>query len=61
MKGKGDINEKRIIFIALLLVGVLSFTAACGSDNNPNNNEHVHNYSNEWSYDDTSHWYAATC
>lgn len=43
---------KKIIFV--LLIPALGVLTGC-------NNSHVHTFDSKWSYNETSHWHAATC
>lgn len=44
---------------SLLILLVALFISGCSSNNS--NVEHVHTYSDEWSYTDNAHWHASTC
>ena len=54
--------SKRILAaFVLVLACVLAFTLAACNDDTPAGEQHKHTYSSEWSFDETSHWHAATC
>ncbi len=55
---------KKILCILLCAVMLLSLLAGCGGGDKTDPTEstkHSHTYAKEWSYDETNHWYQATC
>ena len=62
---------KKIAFVALLLTVAILLAACaqncdgCGGEEptgeHESTGEHEHTFAQEWSYDDTYHWHAATC
>lgn len=55
---------KRILCVLLCALMVMSLFAGCGDPDAttaPKETEHKHSYSKEWSHDNQSHWYEATC
>lgn len=53
---------KRFLSILLCAVMLLSLLAGCGKgDDTTAPTEHKHTYASEWSTNETSHWYQATC
>lgn len=50
---------KKIFSIILSLL--LFFNASCGGTVPGGNNDHIHTFANEYTHNDTHHWYEATC
>lgn len=50
-----------LILIALCLTASCLFLQACGFFSPAEDENHVHTYSEEYSSDDTYHWFASTC
>ena len=48
------IKRHSYVFLVVLVLAMLSLVVACADP-------HVHTYAEERSFDDTHHWYAATC
>lgn len=47
--------KKQITFLTAILFAVSTLIVSCTPES------HTHTFSEEWSYDETNHWYAATC
>lgn len=58
---------KRILLAAVCVILALAMLVSCGGGNGNDNTTttttvvHAHTYNNTWSYDETSHWYGASC
>ena len=58
---------KRILLTAVCVILALAMLVSCGGGNGNDNTTttttvvHAHTYNNTWSYDETSHWYGASC
>ena len=51
---------KRSLYLLLcIILAVTVVLVSCGDD--PAEEVHTHTYSEDWSFDDTNHWYAADC
>lgn len=47
-------KKLKVLIAALLLCLGMTILASCGL-------YHTHTYAEEWSFDETNHWHAATC
>ena len=56
---------KKLILTVLMMCGIIPLITSCGNDSNnetvPKAEEHVHNYSETYSYDNTKHWNECSC
>ena len=57
--------KKKLLVVMLTIVSTLTLVcglSACNkNESEDNGGTHSHTYANDWSYDDTYHWHAATC
>lgn len=53
---------KRFLSVLLCALMIVSLFAGCGEEKDPTTTAaHKHTYSTQWTTDENSHWYAATC
>ena len=56
---------KKIILTLLIICGIIPLISSCGNDSNneivPPTDEHVHKFSETYSYDKTKHWKDCSC
>ncbi|MGN0813079.1 MAG: leucine-rich repeat domain-containing protein, partial [Candidatus Coproplasma sp.] len=57
--------KKKLLVVFLAIVSILACSiglSACNkNESEDNGGTHSHTYANDWSYDETYHWHAATC